>query len=135
MANRTETQAVESDVQPDAIFEILAKPKYLPLWAPVFADSVEGDACSGWQVTKDRNTFFLEVVATPSSRTVDYVREIAPGKKGGACLRVLPRPGGGSVVVMTLPAPAGGDSQKLTATLAQELNNLVRLSESRTKAH
>ena len=35
--------------------------------------------------------------------TVDYLREIAPGREGGAYIRVIPRPGGGSVVVMTVP--------------------------------
>lgn len=58
---------------------------------------------------------------TPSSRTVDYLREAAPGKQGGAYLRVLQRPNGGSVVVMTLPILMGSDAEKAAAILDQEL--------------
>jgi hypothetical protein len=131
MANRTETQSIESDLDPDAIFAILVDPTNLPQWAPTFADQVERDAHNIWQISKDGSTFSLEVAATPSARTLDYLRNVAPGKRGGAYLRVLPRPSGGSVVVMTIPIAPGADPQKVAATLSQELNGLIRLSESR----
>jgi hypothetical protein len=40
MALRTDTQSIESDVEPDVIFSVLADPARLPQWAPAFADKV-----------------------------------------------------------------------------------------------
>jgi hypothetical protein len=70
----------------------------------------------------------LLVVDARGSGTVDYLREVAPGRKGGAYLRVLPRPGHGSVVVMTVPLAPGADSAAVAANLQQELNSLVHLA-------
>src|SRR5450631_2276530 len=62
--------------------------------------------------------------------TVDYLREIAPGGEGGAYIRAIPRPGGGSVVVMTLPLLLDAERTAVAATLRDELNALVSLVES-----
>jgi hypothetical protein len=128
MTERTITHTIESDAQPDTILSILADASRLPEWASAFADHVERDGTSAWKVTKGGNAFALEVVVEPSSRTVDYLREIAPGIKGGAFLRVLPLPGGGSVVVMTLPVPPGQTTDAVAVILRQELESLVTLS-------
>jgi len=61
--------------------------------------------------------------------TVDYLREVAPGREGGACIRAVPRPG--SVIVMTLPLLADVDPADTTATLSRELTALVSLIEQR----
>ena len=103
MSDRTVTRSVEAAVEPDAVVDVLTDAKLIPQWAPAFADTIEANAHDGWHVTKDGNTFSLQVAVARSNRTVDYLREIAPGKQGGAYIRVLPRPRGGSVVVMTLP--------------------------------
>jgi hypothetical protein len=137
MSARTVTRSAETDVEPDAILKVLTDATLIPQWAPAFADTVEADAQSRqdqWRVSKDGSVFSLQVVVTQPSRTVDYLREIAPGKKGGAYIRVLQRPRGGSVIVMTLPVPSDGDADRAIATLDQELKALVELSESRTKA-
>ncbi len=62
--------------------------------------------------------------------TVDYLREIAPGREGGAYIRVIPRPGGGSVVVMTVPLIPDTEPAAITATLRDELNTLISLASS-----
>jgi hypothetical protein len=139
MIPRTITRSAETDVEPDVILEVLTDATLLPQWAPAFADTVEAEAPDQsqpdhWRVIKDGRVFSLQVVAVPSSRTVDYLREIAPGKKGGAYLRVLQRPNGGSVIIMTLPLPPAGDAEQVSALLDNELKALVNLSESRTKA-
>jgi len=134
MSDRTVTRSIEADVEPDVIVDVLSDAKLIPQWAPVFADVIEADGHDGWHVTKNGNTFLLQVAVSRSSSTVDYLREIAPGKRGGAYIRVLQRPKGGSVVVMTLPIPAGEDAQKVSAILSQELMALVNLSEMRTHA-
>jgi len=132
MTARTVTRSAETDVEPDAILEILMDPRHLPEWAPAFADTIEAHAQNEWRVTKDGSVFSLQVAVAQSSRTVDYLREVAPGKKGGAYIRVLQRPSGGSVVVMTLPVPADGNSEPVAAILDRELRELFILSEART---
>lgn len=129
MTQQTETGSQESDAEPDRLFAVLADPMRLPQWAPGFADEVTGSAAAGWQRIKDGGTFPVRVAADPLRRTVDFLREVAPGRDGGAYLRILPRPLGGSVVVMTLPVPGGADPRAVAAILRDELARLVRLCE------
>ena len=103
MNSRTVTDSIESRSDPAILVALLADPRRSPEWAPGFADAVTGDDHSGWRATKDGNDFTFRVAARPDAGTVDYLREIAPGTEAGAYIRVIPRPGGGSVVVMTLP--------------------------------
>jgi len=131
MTDRTITKSIETEVEPDAVLAVLVDPKRLPQWAPAFADEVDFDLSAGWQVTKDGNTFSLEVAVSPSSRTVDYLREIVSGKRGGAYVRVVPRPGNGSVIIMTLPLLADANSERLAAILSQELETLIKLCGAR----
>jgi hypothetical protein len=127
MNPRSVTQSIEADVDPGTLFELLADPRHIPDWAPNFADEVAGGESSGWRVTKNGEVFSIRVVTATAARTVDYLREIAPGREGGAYIRVVPRLGGGSVVVMTLPVPPAGDLEKVTAVLNGELAALVGL--------
>jgi len=126
-SGRTETQSIESDVAPDAVVALLADPRRIPEWAPAFADTVAGDPQSGWRAIKDGREFELRVATSRDARTVDYLREVAPGREGGAYLRALPRPGAGSVIVMTLPLPPGSDPAIVAATLHDELGALAEL--------
>ncbi len=126
-SERTETQSIESDVAPDAVVALLADPRRIPEWAPVFADTVAGDPQAGWRAIKDGREFELRVTTSKDARTVDYLREVAPGREGGAYLRALPRPGAGSVIVMTLPLPPGSDPAIVAATLHDELGALAEL--------
>jgi hypothetical protein len=132
MKTRTVTRSIETEAEPDAILEILADARHLPQWASGFADAVAAGPDGDWLVSKDGRVFSIRIEVERSRGTVDYVREIAPGQKGGAFLRVLPRPGGGSVAIMTLPVSAiGDDAMAVTAILDQELHALVGIGESR----
>jgi AcrR family transcriptional regulator len=123
---RTATRTIESDAEPDAVFALLADPRRLPDWAPAFADAVSGDHESGWRLEKNGQEFALRVVTTHDARTVDYLREIAPGPEGGAYLRIVPRPGGGSVTSMTVPVPPGGDPAAVSSVIRRELAALTK---------
>ncbi len=129
MDRRTETQSIESEADPDVVVALLAEANRIPEWAPAFADTVIGDDRSGWRAIKDGRGFDLRVVVSRDSRTVDYLRELAPGREGGAYIRAVPRPGGGSVVIMTLPLLAGVDPADTSAILRDELDALARLAE------
>ena len=127
MEDRTVTGAIETDAEPEAIMGILQDVQMLPEWAPLFADRVEPAGENRWRVTRNGEQFAMEVAIGWTRCTVDYLREIAPGQRGGAYLRVLPRPGGGSVVVMTLPVAPGRNASEVGAILQQELAALIRL--------
>jgi hypothetical protein len=131
MDSRTVTRTIESDVEPNAILDTLTNPKQLPDWAPVFADSVEVVGLDSWQVRKGGADFHVDVIVSRPSGTVDYLREMGPGKRGGAYIRVQPRPGSGSVLVMTVPIAPGLKAQDVAAVLEQELAAMVRISKAR----
>jgi hypothetical protein len=132
-AARTVTQTIETELARAEVVALLANATDIPRWAPDFADSVSGDAGSGWQVAKDGRTFALRVAVNELAGTVDYLRQISPGAEGGAYIRVVPRPTGGSVVIMTLPLLPDVDAADTTATLRQELKALVSLAEKATE--
>jgi hypothetical protein len=91
---------------------------------------VEPDQSGCWRVIRGDKTFPIEVVTSDRARTVDYLRELTPGKKGGAFLRVLPRPRGGSVIVMTLLTPSEISAEQTATILEQELRQLTNLCAS-----
>jgi len=126
---RTETQSSETDAPVEAVVAVLADPTRLPQWAPAFADQVRSDGKSRWQATKDGRDFALRVATNEEAGTVDYLRQVAPGKEGGAYIRAVPRPGGGSVITMTLPLLPDVDPADTAATLARELATLTSLAE------
>jgi hypothetical protein len=132
MSSDTLTSSIETETAPEVVIEVLTDPRLIPRWAPGFADRVEAEEQGHWKVTKGEKTLYLEVVVFRSAGTVDYLREVAPGKKGGAYIRVLPRPRGGSVVVLTLPIPNDVSAEETASTLYQELRLLKELCDSRT---
>ena len=92
MAPQTVTHAIEADAEPIKFFHLLAEVKNIPRWAPVFADSIEHISESRYRVRKNSEAFEMEVVTNASACTVDYIREMTNGKRGGAYIRVTPRP-------------------------------------------
>ncbi len=125
---KTVTGALETDLSADTILGFVGEPRNLPQWAPGFADAIESGEGGQWKISMGEKSFSIEVIVNRSSRTVDFVREIAPGKKGGASLRVLQLPGGGSASVMTLPVAAGSTPEAVTGILNQDLQEIVRLN-------
>lgn len=83
MNRRTETQSVETHADPADVLAVLADPQRIPAWAPTFADTITVGAQSGWRATKDDRPFNLRVVTQHDAGTVDYLREVAPGREGG----------------------------------------------------
>lgn len=100
MHTLTVTSAAESDLEPSKLYSILAEASNIPKWAPAFADAIERINDTHYRVTKNGDAFNLEVSLHQSAGTVDYTREMPGGKRGGAYIRVTPRPLGGSTVTM-----------------------------------
>jgi hypothetical protein len=124
----TETQSIETEAAVATVIELLADPTRIPEWAPAFADLVTGDPARGWKAAKDGRSFELRVVVNRDAGTVDYLRSIAPGREGGAYIRIVPRPQSGSVITMTLPLLPNIDPVDTAATLARELGALASLA-------
>jgi len=125
--SRTVTRSVESDASVSAVLTVLTDPTRIPEWAPAFADRVADDHGSGWLATKDAMNFAMRLAVNHDAGTVDYLREVAPGREGGAYIRTFPRPGNGSVIVMTLPLLPDVDPTDTAATLNQEMSTLLAL--------
>lgn len=66
-----------------------------------------------------------------SAGTVDYIREMASNMRGGAYIRVTPRPMGGSTVTMTVPLAPNTTESAVADVVDEELAELLRLARSR----
>jgi hypothetical protein len=130
ISSQTVTSSIEADANPDLVFQFLSDPRGIPQWAPGFADRIEVGEGGTWRIVKGQKTFPIEVVAFSPVRSVDYLRQITIDKKGGAFLRVLPRPSGGSVIVMTLPVSPESSMDETAKILGQELQRLRELCAS-----
>ena len=129
MPNQTVTRTVECNLEPLAIFGVLADPRNIPVWAPVFADTVERVDDTHYRVVKGAQSFNLDIFLHPSARAVGYVREMRGNKRGGAYIRVMPRPRGGSSIAMTVPVGSNANEVDVAKTLEQELASLIELAQ------
>jgi len=125
----TRTGSIEIDVEADAAFAVLADMRHVPLWAPAFADVIEPMDGDQVEATKDGRRFSLRFVTRADGRTIDFLRQIFPGRESGASIRVLAGPQRGCVVTLTLPVPPGADGAAVEETLAEELAAIARLVE------
>jgi hypothetical protein len=130
MPTQTVTRTVESDSEPIEVYNVLAEVSNIPRWAPVFADVIEPIDETRYSITKSGETFNMELVLHPSAGAVDYIREMPNNKRGGAYIRVIPRPRGGSTVIMTVPIGPNTTESDVARTLEQELAALILLVRS-----
>jgi len=130
MAKQTLTRAVETDLEPGRIYDVLSEANNIPTWAPVFADTLEPIGDLRYRVMKNGERFDLEVHLHPSAGAVDYVREMANGRRGGAYIRVTPRPVGGSTICMTVPLGPNAVEAEVAVVLEKELAELIRLAQA-----
>ena len=82
-----------------------------------------------YRVTGNGEVFSLEVSLHPSAGAVDYIREMPNGNRGGAYIRVTPRPLGGSTITMTVPVGANTIETDVAKVLEQELADLIQLAQ------
>jgi hypothetical protein len=129
MPNQKVTCTVESNSEPIEIYNILAQVSNIPKWAPVFADDIERIDDAHYRVTKNGEIFNLELFLHPAAGTVDYIREMPNNRRGGAYIRVTPRPLGGSSISMTVPIGPDTNESNVARTLEQELAELIRLAQ------
>jgi hypothetical protein len=127
---RTVTRSIESTCETTLLLNILVDACNIPKWAPVFADQVELLTTGQYSISKDSEKFVLDVVEHAAAGTVDYLRDIPPGRRGGAYIRVFPRSVGGSVITMTLPIRPDALEADVAKILEQELTGLAQLAEA-----
>jgi hypothetical protein len=129
MSEQTVTRAAESASEPLEIYRLLVEAENIPKWASPFADSIARLDDTHYSITKNGETFDLEVIAHSSAATVDYIREMPNGKRGGAYIRVTPGPVTGSVISMTVPVSPNADESDVEAVVERELRDLVQLAQ------
>jgi hypothetical protein len=127
-ASRTVTASTETVADVETVVALLTDAARIPRWAPAFADEVSGPIGSKQRAVKDGVAFDFRVVSFPEAGVVDYLRGLPGGGEGGARVRTTPRPGGGSVVTMTLPLLPGTDPAQTASTLQDELAALSDLA-------
>lgn len=130
MSTQTVTRATESDLEPGRLYNVLAEVSNIPKWAPAFADSIEHIDDTHYRISKNGEVFNIEVSLHPSARAVDYIREMPNGKRGGAYIRVMPRPLSGSTITITVPIGPNAVESDVAKVLEQELADLVQLAQS-----
>ncbi|MGO4212683.1 hypothetical protein AB4Y89_20885 [Terriglobus sp. 2YAB30_2] len=128
MSLQTLTRAAESDLEPIEIYKVLAEVSNLPKWAPAFADSIESTDKTHFRVTKNGDSFNTELFLHPTALAVDYIREMADNRRGGAYIRVTPRPLGGSTVIITVPIAPTANEADVARVLEEELAEIIRLA-------
>jgi hypothetical protein len=129
MPAQTVTRSAESDLEPARLYDVLAQVSNIPKWAPVFADAIERIDDLHYRVSKMGETFNLEVALHPSAGSVDYLREMPNGKRGGAYIRVTPRPVAGSTITMTVPIGPNTNESDVARVLEQELASLTQFAQ------
>lgn len=127
MPIQTITRAIEAEPEPAVVYAFVADPTTIPRWAKAFADTVEHIHDAQYVVTKNGQSFHLEVCLHPSAFAIDYLRELANGKRGGAYIRITPRPLNGSVITMTVPIGPSGSESDAAQIVERELAELVQL--------
>jgi hypothetical protein len=128
MPDQTVTRTLEADIEPDKLYAVLAEASNITKWAPVFADAIEKLYGSSYQVTKNGEVFAVEVLLHPSALAVDYLRMMSENRRGGAYIRVMPRPLGGSTIVMTVPIGPATTETSVAKVLEKELTDLVQIA-------
>lgn|GEM_PF-1433420 len=126
MSFSTVTCSLDIQADPDTVFRYVRDARNLPDWATPFAESVERDASGTLLATSNGETFPFRIVDNGDSRTVDYLRQLAPQREGGAYLRVLPHPSRGAVVIMTVPVAEAADPSDVSEVVTGELTALAR---------
>jgi hypothetical protein len=128
MTAQTVTRSIESESEPVDLYNFLANAGNIPQWAPVFADSIERVSDGRYRVSKAGQNFDMELFVHPSAGAVDYLRKMPNGKRGGAYIRVTPRPLGGSVITMTVPLAANANESDVAKELESELIELIKVA-------
>ena len=126
---RSVSGSIECDADRGVVLKILEDGTRAPEWAPAFTDVAMRDGLI-WRGRKGGREFEFRIAVHPDAGTVDYLLEIAPGREGGAYLRVIPRAGEGCVISMTLPVRPGTDAAEVRETLGAELAAIARLATS-----
>jgi len=128
MALQTITMQIELTAEASAVFTLIASPRFVPKWASGFTDRMDQSSAGQWMATKGDRQFAMTVEVSDVSRTIDYLRDLPTGRRGGAYIRVIDAPQSGCVVVMTIPIAKDSNAEETSAILESELAGLARLT-------
>lgn len=131
--NRSDTRAVTIEAAPSSVFEFVATPQNLPLWAVGFCRSIRRDTEDRWVVTTASGEVPMEYELNEAAGTVDFRFCPVPGLEAMAYSRVVPN-GDGAEYIFTQFQFAGMPNNIFEAqvrALAEELHVLRGLIHAR----
>lgn len=120
--NRSNTQTISIAAPPEQVFDFVANPETLPVWAVGFCRHIRPDG-TRWIVTTAHGEMPIRVATDRACGTIDFYFSPAPDAEMAAFSRVVPN-GRGSEYVFTqfqgadMPA---GDFEAQVAALGEEL--------------
>jgi hypothetical protein len=122
------TISVSVSASRDTVFNFLANIENLPKWATEFCERLELRRGRWWAYTS-RGEMLVELSAHDGTGVIDLCAGPAPDRLGLLPIRVLPLPGGGSLVSVTLVQAAGFSDESfdvLYQGLLAELRGFLR---------
>jgi hypothetical protein len=129
---KTNTQTVSIDATPTQLFEFIADPETLPIWAVGFCRRIrrEGDH---WIVTTAHGDVPIRYEADHRRGTIDFYFSPAPGVEIAAFSRVLPNGDGAEYVFTQFQAPGMPDDAFAlqVSALTEELRVLLSVIRAR----
>jgi hypothetical protein len=125
--SRTSTQTISIASPPEKVFQFVADPEKLPVWAIGFCKEIRLDDDGRWLVTTPKGEqVAIRQEANPELGTLDGVMDMGLPSEGRTYTRVVPN-GGGADYVFTMVQPDGMPDEVFdgqSAELARELTVL-----------
>jgi hypothetical protein len=129
---KTNTQTVSIPASPAHVFDFIADPETLPLWAVGFCRRIRRDG-AGWIVTTAQGEVPIRYETDRARGTIDFYFSPAPGVEIAAFSRMVPNGDGTEYVFTQLQAPGMPDAAfgAQVSALAEELRVLTSVIRAR----
>ncbi len=130
--DKTHTQSVGIPASPAYVFDFIADPETLPLWAVGFCRRIRRDGAA-WIVTTAQGEVPMRYETDRARGTIDFYFSPAPGVDVAAFSRVVPNGHGAEYVFTQFQAPGMPDAvfEAQVSALAEELRVLTSVIRAR----
>ena len=129
---KSNTQAVSISASPSQVFDFIANPETLPLWAVGFCRGIRREGAD-WIVTTPRGDIRMRYDADRARGTVDFHFSPAPGVELSAFSRIVPNGSGAEYVFTQFQGPGMPDAvfDAQVSALGEELRLLTSVIRAR----
>ena len=127
---KSKTLSVSIQNTPEAVYDFVANPESLPLWATTFVHSIK-QVNGEWVIETDKGSAKIRIAEKNTLGILDHTVYPAPGIEVFVPMRVVPN-GGGCEVLFTLFQQPGMSDEAFAADMhmvEQDLSTLKTLME------